>query len=94
MFWVTFVHFLDTEGDKGKDHKIDKSSKQTNSELKALCAGPTKKYNGTSDNVTCTIVNHTGVLSNEVQWRAGTGQERTKVSLKPGNIVSDAEEVG
>jgi len=84
----------DTEGDKGDDHGIDKSFKQNSSELKALWAGPTNEYNGTSDSVTCTIDSHTGVVSNEVQWRAGTGQERTKVSWKQGNIVSDAEEVG
>ena len=84
----------DTEGDKGDDQGIDKSFKQSSSELKALWAGPTNEYNGTSDSVTCTIDSHTGVVSNEVQWRAGTGQERTKVSWKQGNIVSDAEEVG
>ena len=84
---VCFLCFLNTEGDKGDDHKIDKSF------LKALWAGPTSKDNGTIDSVTCTIDKHTGVNTNEVQWRAGTGQERTKVSWKQGNIVSDAEEV-
>ena len=73
---------------------LDKSFKQNSSELKALWAGPTNEYNGTSDSVTCTIDSHTGVVSNEVQWRAGTGKERTKVSWKQGNIVGDAEQVG